>query len=288
MKHHNFMAKTLIGILTAVSLSACGAADQSASRETEALLYSAEFTYSTDDYVVSYLDYDEFFLKDGESRANTGRYADITEDGKFNWSKVNPNAPLSEGIIQDISEVLTVNDKPLSLPCRFEDLGEEYAVFDLIDFKDFVDVEEKPFTYTDPKTGNKITAKEENLDNLSAYLLDKDSALIMCLRVDKKSGKITKLSSSRLRNLGKAKITVDGIGVGSTLNEMYEKLGAPSEHDVFGVLYDYKYDGKEWSVLFRSSQNSEIINGRDGRILLPKSRMLITDIAVTFTPDEFK
>lgn len=288
MKHHNFMAKTLIGILTAVSLSACGAVDQTPSRETEALLYSAEFTYSTDDYVVSYLDYDEFFLKDGESRANTGRYADITEDGKFNWSKEDPEAPLSEGIIQDIAEVLTVNDKPLSLPCRFEDLGEEYAIFDQIDFSALENVDEHPFTYTDPKTGNKLTAKEEILDDISAYLLDKDSALMMCLWVDKKSGEITKLSSARLRNLGKAKITVDGIGVGSTLNEMYEKLGAPSERNGTAVFYDYKYDGKEWRLFFNTSVSDEIINGRDGRILLPKSRMLITDIAVTFTADEFK
>ncbi len=41
-------------------------------------------------YPLTHIDHDTFFLKDGEEQESSGRYADVSSDGKINWQNPEP------------------------------------------------------------------------------------------------------------------------------------------------------------------------------------------------------
>ncbi|MDO4772845.1 MAG: hypothetical protein Q4A72_04735 [Bacillota bacterium] len=252
-------AQVLTVLLLAIVLNACGQGEGTSSTTADdmprkaavdsskvekmlvgadgQLVYRNDYTFTKKGYRVPYLDYDELCLKDGEEILTTGKYADITPDGKIDWANKDGREFYKEADAREMKmeDLVTLNDKPFRLPCKFADLGEEYAVFDKIDFSLMTDANLFPFTITDTQTGASLTAiSNEFLDKWGGQedlkLINQDSELIVSVHVQLEKGEIVKVSSGVVHEISLMKIKAGEIQIGSTLNEAYEQLGTPWHH----------------------------------------------------------
>ncbi len=215
-------------------------------------------------YNVDYIDYDEFFLKDGEEQPTTGRYSNITSDGKVRWDlskeeiKKYLNSSYDNPKIVEFFDKITVNGKKITLPCKFSDISEEYAIFDKVDFT-MIGERMFPFTITDKDTSNKVYGQRYS-DILkpthAIELIDKNNSFIATMYVNFKENNIDGISTSSFRGLSQIDLRIDGIGVGNTLNEVYDKFGMPcifdSKDSIYQNLY-YPYTdvmGKKYEISF--------------------------------------
>ncbi len=210
------------------------------SNEDENLEFKTELYYPNipsinKDYIVPFIDYDKVFLKKGEEQTYEGRYSNTTADGKFNWivdeeSGVAGVLIREEKIInQEALDNITVNGKKIKLPCKFSDLGDEYAAFDSVDFSRY---SEEPLAVyiKDKKTGNLIfTHSDEFSDSLIYRMLDKNGCFQARVGINTVKNNIKVIITGENEVMGKLDLRIAGLGVGNTLNEFYDKFGIPNK-----------------------------------------------------------
>ncbi len=71
--------------------------------------------------------------------------------------------------------------------------------------------------------------------------------------------------------------SVDGLKIGSTLNEMYEKLGTPWNKDGNYIGYLYKYNDKDIIINFASFNELYDVRFKEERVV---NNNIITDILI--------
>ncbi len=258
------LSKIFIAIILVISLSACfGLGNNSKPKGSSDLVFieNAENNFNLD-YKVSYIDEDEILLKDGEEDPTSGRYANLTEDGKINWDVEETVILEPTPIAKELVSKVTIDGKKISLPMHFKDIGEEYAVFDDIDFSK-ITKDKTNLMILDKKSENWMFSYEE-FDFDKGFRLfslsNKDNHFLMSVSVDLDNNNISGISNQDYHYLGLKDIRVDGIGVGNTLNEAYNKFGAPKQYDNRSVpmaymAYEYEDDGKLYYVVFYYEEN---------------------------------
>ncbi len=230
--------------------------------------YNGELTYSDEKIDLEYekppkyIDYDAFFIKDKKLEDKSGRYADITADKKLSWKISEKNGERHyerSPVAKEMFDALTLDGEKFTLPSKkLSDFGDEYAVFDRVDlnlFKDF----KYPASLTDMATGNKLyIGKDRDL----VYLLDKENVVLLAFETGllQKNGLIYRVESL----YPKLEIKVGNIGIGSTLNEVYDEFGQPSTitNDIGGKTISYSYDdeksGRTYSIQFKYDRFSDV------------------------------
>ncbi len=217
------------------------------------LIFKSEYIDYNSDYKVPYIDYDAFFLKDGEENPTSGRHADITEDGAINWNVEETVRLDYTPIAKDMLSKVTLDGKKIVFPIKFEDIDKEFSVFDKIDFTKLTD-DMYPFTITDVKTNNKIFAfSPHGEDTRIVHILNKNNVPLLAVEINLKKNIITGLSNEDAPYMTIKNLAVDGIGVGNTLNEAYKKFGVPKTYrpktSALPVMaYSYKDDKKDYVV----------------------------------------
>lgn len=172
-----------------------------------------------------------------KKQAATGKYANATPDGKAKWNVqkgvVNGNTPIAEKMFSNIS----LDGKKITLPMDFKDLGAEFTGFSKFDF---TKINEDMAPLIIENAGNKtklffitiILSGAENVPGVSEALTTvdviKNGSFSIGVDINPKNKKIMGLIGRNGNlTLGEKDLKVDGIGVGSTFNEMYAKFGNP-------------------------------------------------------------
>lgn len=172
-----------------------------------------------------------------KKQAATGKYANATPDGKVKWNVqkgvVNGNTPIAEKMFSKI----TLDGKNITLPMDFNNLGAEFTGFSKFDF---TKINEDMAPLIIENVGNKtklffitiILSGAENVPGVSEALTTvdviKNGSFSIGVDINPKNKKIMGLIGINGNlTLGEKDLKVDGIGVGSTFNEMYAKFGNP-------------------------------------------------------------
>ena len=172
-----------------------------------------------------------------KKQAAIGKYANATPDGKAKWNVqkgvVNGNTPIAEEMFSKI----TLDGKKITLPMDFKDLGSEFAGFSKFDF---TKINEDMAPLIIENVGNKtklffitiILSGAESVPGVSKVLTTvdviKNGSFSIGVDINPKNKKIMGLIGRNGNlTLGEKDLKVDGIGVGSTFNEMYAKFGNP-------------------------------------------------------------
>ncbi len=212
------------------------------------LSYDEKFIPYDEKFKVSYIDYSDFFIQKGEGQVTTGKYSNTTYDGRIKWDIDTLKIYGSENKKNiDLDTAITLNGKMVKMPINFEDLGVEYSDFSNIDY-DKVEQKKPPYSIVNKKYGTTISVidtVEGNEDLLLAWLIDKNGHNFSTIEFDKNTGKIVTVIVADFEKFDMLDIRVNGIKVGSTLNEMYDELGTPTLYEPAQhmVMYTYKEDG---------------------------------------------
>ena len=197
--------------------------------------------------------------KDNKQTA-TGRYANITPDKAIDWRTIDNFTDRKSTITAfEMFKKISLDGKKISLPTSIKDLGEEYSEFENVEYSK---ITEDILCINIKNTKNNINffiqymgslGKIKDLGdflNLHLYTITgkskeipykiktafpvvmavlKDNEYYLEAQMDTQDKSITDLKSGDIYFLhGTADIRVDGIGIGSTFNEMYAKFGMPS------------------------------------------------------------
>ena len=172
-----------------------------------------------------------------KKQAAIGKYANATPDGKAKWNVqkgvVNGNAPIAEKMFSKI----TLDGKNITLPMDFNNLGGEFAGFSKYDFTKIKE-DMSPLIIENEVNKTKLfflvvmLTEADNVHGLSKALTTvdviKNENFVIAVDINPANKKIMGLDG---RNgnliLSEKDLKVDGIGVGSTFNEMYAKFGNP-------------------------------------------------------------
>ena len=172
-----------------------------------------------------------------KKQATTGKYANATPDGKAKWNVqkgvVNGNTPIAEKMFSKI----TLDGKNIALPMDFNKLGAEFAGLGKFDFTK-INEDMSPLIIENEVNKTKLfflvvmLTGADNVPGVSKVLTTvdviKNDSFAIGVDINPANKKITGLNG---RNgnliLSEKDLKVDGIGVGSTFNEMYAKFGNP-------------------------------------------------------------
>ena len=190
----------------------------------------------------------------------TGRYANITPDKTIDW-RTKDDIIGSKDTIEALKmfNKITLDGKKISLPTSIKELGEEYSEFENVEYSKitddmlFLNIKNKKnnINFFVSYIGSLGKIKDlEDFVNLHLYTITgkskeipykikttfpivvdilKDNEYYLEAQIDTQDKSIIDLKSNDFYFLnGTADIRVDGIGIGSTLNEMYAKFGMPS------------------------------------------------------------
>ena len=172
--------------------------------------------------------------ENGEQEA-TGIYADTTPDGKVNWNEENDYETVSPKA-EEISKNITLDDKKITLPMTFSDLGEQYAEFNNVDFSK-LNNDMAPIIIENTK--NKMNMLILNIDAMpmnATMGFDQEAVIVdllgggthkISVGINLKDKKIITLSTNGASFSSERNLKVNDIGVGNTFNEMYAKFGNP-------------------------------------------------------------
>ena len=178
--------------------------------------------------------HEDILDENGEQEA-TGIYADTTPDGKVNWNEENDYETVSPKA-EEISKNITLDDKKITLPMTFSDLGEQYAEFNNVDFSK-LNNDMAPIIIENTK--NKMNMLILNIDAMpmNATMGFYQETVIVDLLgggthkisvgINLKDKKIITLSTNGASFSSEKDLKINGIGVGNTFNEMYAKFGNP-------------------------------------------------------------
>ncbi len=215
------------------------------------------------DYIVPYIDYDEMFLKKGEKQYSSGKYSDISYDNKINWKSEELYRYKGVSKAEEMLDEITIDGKNINIRdgITFEDIDEDYAVFDLIDFSK-ITRNILPCIIEDIETGNKlyITNNQGSDENISALdIYNKANIFEIAVSVNTKSSKLVTITTicglyPDVDIMPNKEIKVGGLGLMSTTNEFYEKFKAPdiiigySTMSTFDYAYRDELNGVKYSI----------------------------------------
>lgn len=269
-------------------LNSCGLVDDMLVGTEGHLVYEKKQTLPESNVEVPYLNYDDVFLKENDEPKTVGRHASATPDGKIDWTKPDEQKFYVNPKEMKIDELVSIDNKPIQLPCKFNDLGEEFAIFDKIDFSLMTHNSMFPLTIKDKKTGHCLTAYSNYGEKTIIFnILDKDCFINVDVEVNITNGEIIHLLSSTLMaGIPKKNLSIKGIQIGSTLNEVYDKLGLPwtYKHSALGseATYYFKDSEEEYMILFLCG--GKLLDGKDYR--RTKSENVVTRIEVFLLEEE--
>ena len=178
--------------------------------------------------------HEDILDENGEQEA-TGIYADTTPDGKVNWNEENDYETVSPKA-EEISKNITLDDKKITLPMTFSDLGEQYAEFNNVDFSK-LNNDMAPIIIENTK--NKMNMLILNIDAMpmnATMGFDQEAVIVdllgggthkISVGINLKDKKIITLSTNGASFSSERNLKVNDIGVGNTFNEMYAKFGNP-------------------------------------------------------------
>ena len=178
--------------------------------------------------------HEDILDENGEQEA-TGIYADTTPDGKVNWNEENDYETVSPKA-EEISKNITLDDKKITLPMTFSDLGEQYAEFNNVDFSK-LNNDMAPIIIENTK--NKMNMLILNIDAMpmnATMGFDQEAVIVdllgggthkISVGINLKDKKIITLSTNGASFSSEKDLKINGIGVGNTFNEMYAKFGNP-------------------------------------------------------------
>lgn len=205
-----------------------------------------------------------------KKQAATGKYANATPDGKAKWNiqkgVVNGNTLIAEKMFSKI----TLDGKNITLPMDFNNLGGEFAGLAKFDFTK-INEDMAPLIIENEVNKTKLfflvvmLTGADNVPDVSKVLTTvdviKNESFAIAVNINPVNKKIMGLNG---RNgnliLSEKDLKVDGIGVGSTFNEMYEKFGNPGMiipvkdglNDGVIAMYGFadKDKGKTYVIMF--------------------------------------
>ena len=172
--------------------------------------------------------------ENGEQEA-TGIYANTTPDGKVNWNEENDYETVSPKA-EEISKNITLDDKKITLPMTFSDLGEQYAEFNNVDFSK-LNNNMAPIIIENTK--NKMNMLILNIDAMpmnATMGFDQEAVIVdllgggthkISVGINLKDKKILSIGTNGASFSSERNLKVNDIGVGNTFNEMYAKFGNP-------------------------------------------------------------
>jgi|GEM_PF-4175849 lipoprotein len=226
----------------------------------------------------TFLEFDKVFYK-GKKHFGEEKYSDITQDGKILWKQKQDIIYNKNFINKNIFDFIRINGKNKKIPINFSELSSEFSNFDSIDWKkvkikyDKIDKNNKiSLKVIDKKYKNQILfefIKSDKEDLIFGELFDKDNIYICDFFI--KNNEIIRLENKDF--LGKMDIKINVIGIGSTLNEMYNYLGMPNsvKSDAEGLKIQYKlYNSNEvFIITFYAYTNnlSDFLNKRNKNVL---------------------
>lgn len=202
------------------------------------------------DLEVDYIDPEVFFFKPGMDLSDE-RYADVTKDGKVDWTISEKREFEENPSVLEMLDNITIDGEKATLPMKFSDLGEEYAIFDRADFS-HVTEETHPFRVEDLVTKNQLMSSyKEIVKGLKGLeLLGEQSYSVIKKHINMPNNNIASVLSDG-KYFSKKDIRVKGIGIGNTLNEVYDQFGLPTCIDNNNeVIPRIRYNFENKSVLF--------------------------------------
>ena len=177
----------------------------------------------------------ESILDENGDQEATGIYADTTPDGKVNWNEENDYETVSPKA-EEISKNITLEDKEITLPMTFSDLGEQYAEFNNVDFSK-LNNDMAPIIIENTK--NKMNMLILNIDAMpmnATMGFDQEAVIVdllgggthkISVGINLKDKKILSIGTNGASFSSERNLKVNDIGVGNTFNEMYAKFGNP-------------------------------------------------------------
>jgi len=178
--------------------------------------------------------HEDILDENGEQEA-TGIYANTTPDGKVNWNEENDYETVSPKA-EEISKNITLDDKKITLPMTFSDLGEQYAEFNNVDFSK-LNNNMAPIIIENTK--NKMNMLILNIDAMpmnATMGFDQEAVIVdllgggthkISVGINLKDKKILSIGTNGASFSSEKDLKVNDIGVGNTFNEMYAKFGNP-------------------------------------------------------------
>ena len=226
----------------------------------------------------------------------TGKYADKTPDGRISWNE-NKNTDYDLApVTMQMMEKLTLGGKKIALPTTFANLGANYGEFDKFDYLKLKKDEEVVVLENTKNNANllfestalKISELKElgfhdfvlRGDLYQKYKYD------LAVGLDLENKKIVGLYNSNNYLWATRDLKVDGIGIGSTFNEMYAKFGTPTlikkqkaeEFNLTTVVYSF-FDKNNNLCMIAFHNSDKVFNGREFVATKPN---IITEVAVDF------
>lgn len=229
-------------------------------------------------------------------QAATGRYADKTADGKISWNvSKDTNYDLAP-VTMEMMKKLTLGGKKITLPTSFTNLGANYGEFDKFDYLKLKKDEELVVLENTKNNANLLfettSLKITDLKKLGFHDFVLRGDLYQRYRYDLAVGldlenkKIVGLYNSNNYLWATRDLKVDGVGIGSTFNEMYAKFGTPTfirkqkakEFNLTSVGYSFFDENNNVSIIV-FHHSDKVFNGREFVASKPN---IITEVAVDF------
>jgi len=242
-------------------------------------------------YDISYLKYDEVFQDKDNKQSSTGKYADETPDGIVNWKDVKSEYYGLTPVVNDMFKKITLDDKNITLPMTFARLGREFREFKNGDYKSLTD-SDAPITFKDSNNNTLYIGKLEPYPKLPKWnvfmsLLDSENKFLIGIELNMQNNEIYGLNNNML--LSTKELKVDGIGVGNTFNEMYEKFGKPNiiseskDKEIITVVYS-DMDNKKNNYVIAFKHRAKIDNPKTKQKQDTKPNV-ITDVSISILRD---
>ena len=277
--------KLAICMLSLLLLSGCNSGNKPIQKNNDT---SFRFNQYHD---ISYLKYEEVFDYKKNDDTSTGKYANKTPDGLIDWSDAKSEYYGLTPIVNDMFKKMTLDGKNIKLPMSFAQLGKEFRDFKNGDYKDLTD-KDAPIIYSDTNNNTLYIGKLDPYPKLPKWnvfmsLFDSESKFIIGLELNMENNDIMGLNNSM--QLSTKELKVDGIGVGNTFNEMYEKFGKPNiisaneDKSLVTVVYS-DMDSKKNNYVISFKHRAKIDNPKTKQSQETKPNV-ITDISVSILRD---
>ena len=240
---------------------------------------------------IPYLKYDEVFENKDNKQSATGKYADETPDCIVNWKDAKSEYYRLTPIVNDMFKKITLDGKKITFPMSFAQLGEEFRDFKNGDYKSLTD-NDSPITFKDSNNNTLYIGKLDPYPKLPKWnvfmsLLDNENNFLIGLELNMQNNDIQGLNNSML--LSTKELKVDGIGVGNTFNEMYEKFGKPniissSENGEITTVVYSDMDDKKNNYVIAFKHRTKIDNPKTKQQQDTKANV-ITDVSISILRD---
>ncbi len=226
----------------------------------------------------------------------TGRYADKTADGKISWNvSKDTNYDLAP-VTMEMMKKLTLGGKKITLPTTFTSLGANYGEFDKFDYLK-LNKDEKVVVLENTKNNANLLFETTSLKITDLKKLGFHDFVLrgdlyqryrydLAVGLDLENKKIVGLYNSNNYLWATRDLKVDGVGIGSTFNEMYAKFGTPTfirkqkakEFNLTSVGYSF-FDENNNVCIIAFHHADKVFNGRE---FVESKPNIITEVAVDF------